>query len=658
MTPGPSRRRARIAAAAVAVGAVVLGTPSAALAEGEPEVAFRIDVSTIDAGDAGRVCVDVRESTHLGERTEATVCSDDTSAPLVVPAAGLPTTRYDGSRPTFVVQVRPQQRYAPTWFGSSVATGVSAATALTADGQTLGVTLPVAGVLTGKLVNRDGDPVENVTPLAFDAAGDLVSDAEVAADGTWTMRVFPTRIALGYRDDEDAITERAVTAVAGRTVDVGEYRFDRFGNAPRPVTVQGQVRDRSTGKPVAGVCVYNRSLPLHGLEEQLGNWDAASGCPYFAPVTRTDAKGRFKAVIGAASWNYMQGEALSYLSFIDPSGSHTRTYTWYGMGTAAGAEITYDVAMEPAYAFKGRVVDTSGAPVAGVCPLPVDLQELVVQLRRCSDAAGWYAAGELPSELAGKRISVPLSPRPNGPVVGFSTVYAPGVPTTKGAASVALKLGRTPTAPLTTLRGTTLRGRVTDAQGRPVSGVTVTLSTERAGGGPSYPLLLTDENGQYGFYDVRVPGPVFLRFDDPQGRFLPQWSGPSSTEAGAQPVPLTAGGTTVRDVTLTRTATLFAYAKVAGVPATATAADVTLYAPTGAEVRRTALDVARLREGEAAGVTFRDLVPGTVTVRVGIYDRATRTTRSFWYTVAGSAGHARLVLGDGESKNVMVEGTW
>ncbi|MFN8073839.1 MAG: hypothetical protein U0Q15_00295 [Kineosporiaceae bacterium] len=431
----------------VVSAAALLGATAVPAVADDADPAFTIDVSTVDGGSPTGVCAEVFARADAGDPLAVTCVPDGTTRIVVPRSAQLPLDEPDA---TYVVRVTAGAPYAPSWYGSYDWSDVAFATPTAVTGtQALDVVLARAATVTGRLLDDDGSPATSGRVIVASDDGPRLGETEIT-QGRWSLPVYPGLVRVFYERDGRRQWAGQVRATSDGTVDLGDYRFVPDAEAGK-VVVSGQVRDAASGKPIAGACLYARGLPSYSDEERLGDWDAASGCPYSAPVARSDAHGRFRALLQPAYESPVEGRYPAILSVIDPTGTHTRRVTTWGLEVRPGMSVTHDFVLDPAYALKGRVVDATGAPVAGVCPLAVDLDLLVTQLRRCSGADGWYLAGELPAELAAKRFAVKLWVLGDQPWDGWRSLYAPGVATPQKGAKISLKPGKAPTVPTTTL---------------------------------------------------------------------------------------------------------------------------------------------------------------------------------------------------------------
>ncbi|MFN8073835.1 MAG: hypothetical protein U0Q15_00275 [Kineosporiaceae bacterium] len=472
-----ARMRAR-ALGALLAGAVVaaLGatsTGTAQAATGGDDVALRVNVSTTDGGTPTGVCALVYaydDPTDLSDVPRAQKCA----------AAGAPQVSFDrsdlagiGDNPNIWLLVRADEPYADTWFGQDPVrwyqdwAGPRELSVPETGAATVAVVLPPAGHLTGTLRESETGPlVASGAALAVDRHRPQQQwFAATVVDGRWTMKVFPGFWLLRYRDlRHDQIdgvpTDGPAPASPGIRVAPGATVPTSFAFLPPEArgvfTVTGVVRDKATDRPLAGLCVYPYYFYREDGDVAGGeDWDGA-GCPDATddyPAVRTSPQGRFRVTLPAYEDAFGYGGPA--LTVIDPTGRHREKSAGWGWGDAflplpnPGALVSFNLDLTPTAAVRGRVVDTAGRPVAGMCPGLVTDAFPPYGLKKCSDADGWWLVGDVsPEAQALRKVRVTLAPLDG---VAAPWVYVPGVTSLKQAKKVALIPGRSVTAPLTTV---------------------------------------------------------------------------------------------------------------------------------------------------------------------------------------------------------------
>lgn len=141
----------------------------------------------------------------------------------------------------------------------------------------------------------------------------------------------------------DQRNARVVTATAGRPADVGTIDVGPAG------AISGTVRDRVTGAPVAGTCVYP-----YAHDPQLGG-DGRRCSTSTGAYTLTG--------LGAYDWPVEFTSAPFYGYAWQWSGDVADRFAARTVRVTAGATTTLDANMVPAGTLSGTVVDRAGQPV-------------------------------------------------------------------------------------------------------------------------------------------------------------------------------------------------------------------------------------------------------------------------------------------------------
>jgi hypothetical protein len=269
--------------------------------------------------------------------------------------------------------------------------------------------------------------------------------------------------------------------------------------------VSGTVKGRNAaGPPLAGVCVS-----ANGSD---GNDDADAG---------TVKNGHY-TLIGLATGKYQ-------IQF-DPSCGNAPTDS-YLLGTRslrvkAGQTVSgFNAYLAPGAAISGKVTDTRGHALGGIC---VQINDFNGDLTQTNPNGTYSLTGIQPGsytvEFAGGC----------GNTGSLAPQWYDNQPDEQSANPVGFKGGKTTANIDAVMRpGGTIAGVVTNTSGRRLSGVCVFLSTESdiALGGGFFSVTQTD-HGRYLIQNL-VPGPYVIDFGCPGGPYASQWfqSQPDSTTA-------------------------------------------------------------------------------------------------------------------------------
>lgn len=303
--------------------------------------------------------------------------------------------------------------------------------------------LPRGGTIRGTVLDASGKP----------AAGALVVGEELAAE---------TDAAGAYRLAGVAVGVRAVEALwkddfAARR-DALRVRRGEETDAPlrlaRAAAIAGSVVDETTRKPIAGARLAASSGASFGFNRRRVERSA-----------RTDAQGRFR-LSGLAPRGYT----------VAASRDGWLTSSIAGVTAATAAPGTVHLALAKAASISGRVVDETGAAVAGARVRVAREGGFRAVMRR--GPAAFLAGG--PNGLSGpdgafriRNLAAGRSLNLEAEKTGYAPARKPGVSLKTGEASA----GTT----LVLKKGIEARGRVVDAGGKPVQGAEVRVAPKEAG---------------------------------------------------------------------------------------------------------------------------------------------------------------------------------
>lgn len=215
-----------------------------------------------------------------------------------------------------------------------------------------------------------------------------------------------------------------------------------------------------------------------------------------------------------------------------PDFAHADTVTVTVGQTVSGINAVFQVPAPFTGAITGKVVDQqSGQPVVGVCAYAASTGSSGGSGGvGCTDDNGVYTIPNLGTGTYTIDVSGNQSPYISG---FYSTSGNPGTP-----AAVSVTDGSTTSGiDIALQRGATLSGFVTDAaNGTPLNNICVTIVQAA----DTADFACTDSSGHYRSSGL-AGGDYQLEFENYGGRYLSQWYGGATTQAGSQPVTLTTG---------------------------------------------------------------------------------------------------------------------
>jgi protocatechuate 3,4-dioxygenase beta subunit len=331
-------------------------------------------------------------------------------------------------------------------------------------------------LVSGRVVDEAGKPVQGATlridrapaaidgPSMFERVGNFSDTTKSGADGRFTLvglspetydiRVWPPA-------DSSLAATGLLTGLrleAGRTFACQDLVLVRGG------TLEGIITG-TDGKPVADVDV------------ECGPKSA-----------KTDAQGRYR-ITGLAT-------GLYGVKLTPPKGSTWAAKAPRSVPSLAATALRGDWTLETGGTVLGTVTDEDGKPVAGAA---------------VRAGCGQYVYSTV-TDAAGKFVLVGVTPNSGTDYRGQPVVYALGVTPPAGSTcesagvSFGISTGEKLKQDVTLRTGASLRGEVTDAAGKPVSGASIGVYQDVGRGGRSYfgntsqppfSKVMTDEKGAF-----------------------------------------------------------------------------------------------------------------------------------------------------------------
>lgn len=347
------------------------------------------------------------------------------------------------------------------------ATAIGAGSALVAAGLSMGVMAPAnaASVITGQLVDANGNPVEGVVDVyrqqpdgTFIDSGTEYLDNGTFSDGSYGPGVYKFRYSTWdgsffefFKDKGDLATADAVALADGATANLGTWTVEH------PLVV-GVVTDPS-GRPVTNAEVRAVS---------------AADASDLVAQDYTDGQGRFYLPVGGAPVKvHVRSTSFRFSSeWYNDKGSFAAADPV--TGTATGASLA--IALAPAGAITGQVTSDAGVPLEYV-------EVRVAGSRDITDKNGVYVLEGVDNGSHVLSFSDPLEE--------YLGEYYNNVPTADAATPVHVEPGQvvsainanlTPAPAPVPAPSVELSGVVRDDAGTPLVGVPVTAwSTPNAG---------------------------------------------------------------------------------------------------------------------------------------------------------------------------------
>jgi protocatechuate 3,4-dioxygenase beta subunit len=363
-------------------------------------------------------------------------------------------------------------------------------------------TLAPAGSISGKVTNGSGGPLAGVCVGADPSApGGQSGSGQTDASGWYSISgLAPGSYTLSF----SACTagNYAPATITGVQVIADQTKAENATLASGG-TITGKVTN-SSGAALAGVCVSATSTSPNG-----GGGNANTGTGGVYTITRLGA-GTYTLTLNPCSAGNYQSTAIS------------------GVQVSAGQPTTQNATLASAGTISGKVTDSSGKALAGVCVVASPSGGGTVADTNTS-ATGMYSL----SQLAPGTYSLAFSACSAGNYVS-QTIPAVQVTATQ-----------TTTENATLASAGTISGKVTDTSGKALAGVCVVAIASASGGhGGS---ATTDTNGLYTINGLS-PGADDVEFDGcTAGNYV------SQTIPAVQ---VTAGKTATENASLTLAATI------------------------------------------------------------------------------------------------------
>jgi 5-hydroxyisourate hydrolase-like protein (transthyretin family) len=397
-------------------------------------------------------------------------------------------------------------QYAPEFFaGRATFRDADRVTVAARTTQAVNFSLAIAATFAGTVRDTSGQPLPNMTVIAYTLAGAEAGSATTDANGRFaialrggTYRLVAVDLAGTYANTflQDANSFESSPTV---TLANGQFRGDLIFSAIRGGKVTGQVVDRTDGRPLGGITVaaYN----LDGTQRAVG---------------RTSPDGRYSLVLPTGSYK---------LVAYDEEGTYALQYyaqqvTFRGSTILSSGETNsanFDI--EPASHIRGRVLDES-SPVSGVTVGAYN-EEGVIVLGVETDQNGRY--------------DLPLPPGMYKLVVfdeqlRYVTTYGGGAQTFAAAPVRVLGRAQADTADFTVARGVRVSGTVNSIDGTPLTGVEIVALD-----GDGRRLAVTEStDGRFAL--ALTPGRYFFFATDPTSRFAAEFYVNAITQRDAAPV--------------------------------------------------------------------------------------------------------------------------
>jgi len=388
------------------------------------------------------------------------------------------------------------------------ALAVSIAVAMVVVGQADG-----GPAITGIVVDRNDKPV---------AAAEIRLSCGMAQDGTTpclgTTRTDSQgrfRVAVPPRDRlrglswysavwacRPGLAMTSQTVVLMQNLEPAPLRLVLRELSTRTVTVRGP-----SGQPVKAVRITPRSI--HSAASQMGNDMIPDElAQWFAATTGADGKAMLRFLAP-------RDDLVAVRVAMGAIGKQDFVLT-KGLTFRKDAPAEYAIALKPTGYLTGRIVDGAGKPIAGV---PVEV----------------WSRGEVwlpptPVQLPGEPLRTAADgsfQTPPGLLIGSSYRVVVQIHGSEPILSDWLTAGEMPLSlpPLMLQALRTIRGRVTDRQGQPMSGAEVF----QAGDGPELTSTRTDAQGRFSLGGFRA-GSVFMFVRGAGCRFYGQMVSPQVEE--------------------------------------------------------------------------------------------------------------------------------
>ena len=386
--------------------------------------------------------------------------------------------------------------------------------------------LLLGGELSGTVTNSSGAKLVGICVQSFSQVegGYIGQQTRTSASGSYYLHAlfpgkYPLQFSIGCGSHGSNYAPASHRAVK---VGIGQHRIADATLAPG-ASITGTVTLSTSGKPLRGICV-----------------NASNATGSVTNYTATHRGGRYR-VIGLTGGRYQ----LQFSTGCSNQGNYTTTFVT-ARTTAARQTSGVNVVLQPGGQISGVVTGTNGKPVSGIC----------IQL----DGANSYTANV--PEWTGSNGSYAITGLSAGTYqVGFSSGcgnsgdYAPtwyqDQTDESLATAIPLSTGGTATADQQMLPGAAVTGTVTDASGRPLSGICVSAATEtqtELGG-----IFTQDGVTRHGGYTISglAPGQYQVDFGCGLGsKYADQWFPDAQDAASADLISAGPGRTSGIDAVL------------------------------------------------------------------------------------------------------------
>ena len=536
--------------------------------------------------------------------------------------------------------------YAPYWYKDQPSESTASWIKVTAgDVATIDAPMPPGATITGK-VTSGGNALSGVCVDATQSNADLGVFSYGQANtqhGSYTLaNLAPGQYLINFGCGSGRYGEQwfpgapdsgaadLVSAPAGRTANINA--------ALQPGgTIKGVVTSEA-GVPLSGVCA--EALNTKGAQPTLGGSAVVGlifGSGYAGPLGTTISRGTYQ-ISGLAAGRYR-------VAFVPCNGSQRRAEQWYRGKTSPGAatDVTVragkttpgiDGHLVLGGRISGRVVNASGKPLRNICVVVANQSAGVVGVR-FTGKTGTYT---IPGLNSGRY------------TIEFASCFNQNLVTVSGQAQVTAPHATTGVN-ATMKPGGSIAGTVTagSASGPDVSGTCVEVYS----GNSAVPVdaVFTGPDGSYRATGLPV-GTYEVYFGDPQCNsapgLAPQWFNGQLSRGTAQPVSVTAVGSTTSSID----AALQADGEITG---TVSASGSSASPLSGACVTAVPLPAGSalpvVAVTRSSGYTLADLVPGQYKVKFSAGCGAVGYVSQWWQQKTSQKTATVISVGPGQDKS-------
>ncbi len=365
----------------------------------------------------------------------------------------------------------------------------------------INASLRLGGQISGTVTSRSGRKLGNICVVTFGSVpgGFFGIATATSANGSYHLGpLFPGKYPVQFAASGCGSPAANYTPATHKAVKIGYGQHLTVNAALAPgASITGIVTlGSSSGMPLRGICV------------------AASNPTGTVNVfTSTDRNGRYR-VIGLTGGRYQ----LQFSPGCNNQGNYTSIVVT--AHTKAGHPTTgVNAVLQVGGQISGTVTDSHGNPVSGICIQLDGKNSDTANVPGSTAANGSYAI----TSLSAGTYEVGFS---GG--CGNSGDYAPTWYQNQSDESLAtpikLSAGGTATANQQMLPGAAISGKVTDASGRPLSGICVDAATQtQAQLGPVFMGIAFTQHGKYTITGL-APGQYLIDFGCGVGsKYADQW---------------------------------------------------------------------------------------------------------------------------------------